>query len=208
MQFDFSDLSPNQRYFLMTQAVIPRPIAWVLSDNGAGEGAGRYNLAPFSFFAGVSADVPLLMISIGRKQDGSKKDTWVNLEERGQATVHIPSYSMMAQMVDSSVESAFGASELLRSDYELIDQVPGFLPRIASAPLAFFAKLHHVHEIPGSQQGILFVEIEQAFVEDEAISTENGRITVDAAKINPVARLGGNEYSLLGSTLKQKRPEK
>ncbi|SQD77863.1 protein of unknown function, might belong to Protein/domain typically associated with flavoprotein oxygenase, DIM6/NTAB family protein [Moritella yayanosii] len=31
MQLNFTDLSANQRYHLMTQTIIPRPIAWVLT---------------------------------------------------------------------------------------------------------------------------------------------------------------------------------
>ncbi len=41
MQIDFNDLSPSQRYFQMIQTLVPRPIAWVLSEHEN----GKLNLA-------------------------------------------------------------------------------------------------------------------------------------------------------------------
>ena len=68
MILDFNQLAPSQRYFAMVQTIIPRPIAWVLTDNGdAREHQPRtLNLAPFSFFTGICSDPPLLMISAKR----------------------------------------------------------------------------------------------------------------------------------------------
>ncbi len=62
MNIDLSTLAPTQVYHLMTQTVIPRPIAWVLTDSGE----QNFNLAPFSYFTAVSSRPPLLMISVGK----------------------------------------------------------------------------------------------------------------------------------------------
>ena len=78
MVIDFDKLSSSQAYFTMTQAIIPRPIAWVLSDHGN----GKLNLAPFSYFNAVCSRPPMQSISIGHKKSGLKKDTWVNIEGR------------------------------------------------------------------------------------------------------------------------------
>jgi len=63
MQLNFKDLTANQCYGAMVQTIVPRPIAWVLSDNGD----GSHNVAPFSFFTGICSDPPLLVLSIGKK---------------------------------------------------------------------------------------------------------------------------------------------
>lgn len=34
MHLNLSDLSANQAYHTLTQTLIPRPVAWVLSDSG------------------------------------------------------------------------------------------------------------------------------------------------------------------------------
>jgi hypothetical protein len=46
MLFDFAELSPQARYKLLASTVTPRPIAWVVSRDAA----GQVNAAPFSFF--------------------------------------------------------------------------------------------------------------------------------------------------------------
>jgi len=90
MQIPLDTLSPNRVYHLMIQSIVPRPIAWILSDNGD----GSLNLAPFSYFNAVCSDPPVLMVSIGRKADGGDKDTARNLVERKHCVVHIPHREM------------------------------------------------------------------------------------------------------------------
>ena len=46
MLLDFTALPPRDAYAWMTQAITPRPIAWVSTVSAD----GRTNLAPFSFF--------------------------------------------------------------------------------------------------------------------------------------------------------------
>ena len=78
MRQSFSDLNPSERYHIMTQVVIPRPIAWVLTANDGDQSnhsSSRFNLAPFSYFNAISSDPPLVMMSIGKKPDGEEKDT-------------------------------------------------------------------------------------------------------------------------------------
>ena len=71
MIIQFADLKPLQRYHMMTQTIIPRPIAWVLTENDNGSS----NLAPFSYFTALCSDPALVVLSIGKKPDGSLKDT-------------------------------------------------------------------------------------------------------------------------------------
>lgn len=87
MHIDFKTLSSSERYHLMTQTVIPRPIAWVLTESSK----ANYNLAPFSYFTAVSSQPPLMMFSIGKKPTGERKDTVVNLERQQHCVVHIAS---------------------------------------------------------------------------------------------------------------------
>ena len=71
MQIDPKTHSSADNYKLLTNLVIPRPIAWVtsLGDDGL------VNLAPFSFFNAVGSDPPYLAVSIGHRDDGTQKDT-------------------------------------------------------------------------------------------------------------------------------------
>lgn len=71
-------------YKLMIGLIVPRPIAFVSTINNKGE----LNLAPFSFFNGVSSNPPCLMFSVTRKNDGSMKDTLKNIFETKQFVVN------------------------------------------------------------------------------------------------------------------------
>ena len=65
MQIDPKDYSSAQIYHLMTSVIVPRPIAWVstLSKDGVP------NLAPFSYFSGITSKPPLVSIAAGRRHD-------------------------------------------------------------------------------------------------------------------------------------------
>ena len=114
MQIDFSRLSPSARYFLMTQTIIPRPVAWVLTrndddDNG---GAPSFNLAPFSYFCAVCSDPALLMISIGEKPAGGDKNTARNIRARGRFVVHIAPQKLARALNETSASLPYGESEI------------------------------------------------------------------------------------------------
>lgn len=58
MDFDFTRLSPQDRYRLLTNFVGPRPIALVTTRS---EG-GHANAAPMSFFNVFSQDPPIVIL--------------------------------------------------------------------------------------------------------------------------------------------------
>ncbi|HMD30953.1 MAG TPA: flavin reductase, partial [Candidatus Acidoferrales bacterium] len=68
---------PRNVYKLMIGAIVPRPIAFVSTISAD----GISNLAPFSFFTGVSANPPVIAFSpMRRLADGGRKDTLNNIE--------------------------------------------------------------------------------------------------------------------------------
>lgn len=209
MQFDLASLSNNQRYHLMTQVVIPRPIAWVLTDNGAGDASQpSYNLAPFSYFNAISSDPPLVMLSVGHKPDGQIKDTRANIVERKHLVIHIPSGADAEAVTASAASLAHGESEVDRLGLPLLDQHGWPLPRLSQCRVAILAHFYELQEIGPQKQGLLFCCVDKVFVDDDLVSEDNkGRATIDASQIAPLSRLGANEYALLGEILSRKRPK-
>ncbi|MGY2227595.1 flavin reductase family protein, partial [Pseudomonas gingeri] len=65
--FDFSQLSPREKYKILIGSVVPRPIALVTTIDGE----GRVNAAPFSFFNALSADPPILALGVENYGDQS-----------------------------------------------------------------------------------------------------------------------------------------
>lgn len=207
MYIDFSDISPSERYFAMVQSIIPRPIAWVLSDIGNGD----FNLAPYSFFSGICSDPPLLMISAGKKPEGKEKgqekDTRLNIRERKHFVVHIAS----ADSLDVLNKSA-ATLEQCRSEIELlgleVEKFEGFsLPRLTTAPLAFGCELYRIDEIGNTPQAVIYGEIKCMYVADSAVEAHPERLVINPEKLNPLSRLGGSHYAKLGSLLSANRPK-
>lgn len=204
MLIDFDGLPATQAYHTMTQTLIPRPVAWVLSENPEGD----YNLAPYSFFTAITSHPPLLMISAGKKPTtGDSKDTRVNIEQRRYFTVHIAHRDLAEVMTESSRTLPHGESEVTRLGLELAE-IEGFpLPRLADCRIAMACELYEVQEIGEAAQSMIFGKILKVYVADEATGQDDkGRLVVDAAAIDPIGRLGANEYVTFGDIVTIPRP--
>ena len=203
MYIDYSKLTPDQVYFTMIQTIIPRPIAWVLSAN-PGEG---YNLAPFSYFNAVCSEPPMIMLSIGKKPDGSHKDTRVNIEQRHDCVVHIAELGQLQALNQTSATLPAGQSELDQVDLQLTPFEGSPLPRIQGCPVAMACRLHQIIEIGPVPQSLILCQVDAAFVDDAVLSVDaKGRTKINADRINPIGRLGGGEYVSFGEILKAARP--
>ena len=204
MYIDLKGLSPNRIYLTMTQTVIPRPVAWVLSDNGD----GGYNLAPYSYFNAVSSDPPLVFISIGKKPDGSYKDTRVNIEERSHFVIHIAHRGLAQSMTETSRTLPHGESELERIGLS-VTEFEGFpLPRLKDCRVALACELYEIQELGSTPQSLVFGKVRSIYVADGVVSTDDkGRLKVYADKVDPIGRLGASEYVTFGEILTIPRPK-
>ncbi|RUO36526.1 flavin reductase family protein [Aliidiomarina sanyensis] len=213
MMIDTAGMSGTAIYHLMTQTLIPRPIAWVLTKHTS----GHLNLAPFSYFTAVTSEPPLLMFSVGNKVDGSGKDTKVNAQENGYFVVHIPSGRHAEAVTESSRALPAAESELDRLNHIKTVPFEGFpLPRLEDCAIAFGCRLHHTHAIPGAPQTLLFGEIKRVYLADEVARIQHlqkgdgqisERLVVSAQDVDPLARLGADEYARLGEFLRVPRPK-
>ena len=204
MILNFSDFSANQRYHLMTQTIIPRPIAWALTDSNN----GSFNLAPFSYFTAVSSAPPMLMLSVGKKPNGDSKDTLVNVIHNKKMVIHIASECHADLVTNTSKTLAHGESELTENNM-LTTEFEGFsLPRLAQCDIAYGCELYEIKELGDVPQSLIFVEVKQVYISDTVADIdEKQRITVHADKIKPLARLGGGEYATIEKPFTIARPK-
>ncbi len=204
MYIDFTDMDPAQVYFTMIQTVVPRPIAWVLSENAQ----GGYNLAPFSYFNAVSSDPPLIMISVGRKPNGDFKDTRVNIEQRRDFVVHIAHREVLDEMNQSSATLPAEESELEALGMDTRAFEGSRLPRLTACRVAFGCECHEIKEIGGVPQSLLLGLVKGVYV-DDSITTQDkkGRLKILADRLDPLARLGASEFMAFGSVETRVRPK-
>jgi len=204
MQLNFSGLSANHRYHLMTQTIIPRPIAWVLTDSGD----ENYNLAPFSYFTAVSSKPALLMISVGKKPNGDNKDTLTNVLKSKKMVIHIASEHQSEIVTKTAATLAHGESELANSGLttSVFDDFP--LPRLTQCDIAYGCELYEIKELGDVPQTLIFVEIKQLYINDTVVSQDaKERLNIAADKVKPLARLGGGEYASITAPFSIQRPE-
>lgn len=204
MLLDLSRLSGPATYHTLIQTLIPRPIAWVLTENDN----ASYNLAPFSYFSLVSFAPPLLAISVGPKKDGSSiKDTYHNILERRAFVCHIADQSLVEQLNETARELAYGESEVTAAGLPLTPFEGFNVPRLAQAKVAFACELHQEVILEDSTNRLLVGRIRYLWLDDGITGQdEAGRLKIDARALNPLARLGGGDYSLLGETITLPRP--
>jgi len=201
MHIDMSTLSTVQAYALMTQTVIPRPVAWILTGNED----KSFNLAPFSYFNGLASDPPMIMVSFGLAPDGAMKDTRVNIERNKEFIVHIAHREMAEAMTKSSATMPANESEVDMLGLELAEMPGSGLPRLADCRIAYACKYDSMHKI--KDQAILFATLEHLYAADNVVEEDaKGRMRINAVGVDPLGRLGGGEYFGAGDLIYVERP--
>jgi len=195
MQIDPSGLGGRDLYRLMISCIIPRPIAFVTTLSRE----GVTNLAPFSFFNGVSSDPPVVSIAVSTKRDGSKKDTWRNIEDTGEFVINIVVPDLMDAVVTGAKELPHNVSELELSGQPALPSVKVRPPRLANSPVSLECTLLRIVEVEGT--GLILGRVALFHVKDEVL--HEGR--VDPRKLTFVGRMGGDLYCRVTDLFERKR---
>ena len=201
MLINIQEQSPAIRYIWMTQTVVPRPIAWILTENDE----GNYNLAPFSYFNALCSDPPLVGVSMMRKPAGDVKDTLHNIRARKRFTVHIATISQLTDLNNSALTLDYGASEI---DKLNLQTVPfGEVVRLEKSPIAMLCELHQEIALDKKDnQKMILGEIMLLHIDDDIIAEDKkARPVVDIKKLAPIARLSAGNYANLGDIITLER---
>ncbi|MEH1952034.1 MAG: flavin reductase family protein [Nostoc sp.] len=189
MIIDPSQNDPQNTYQLLVGSVVPRPIAWVSTIASD----GTPNVAPFSFFMGVTANPPTLAISTGLRR-GVKKDTLLNVEQSGELVVNIVVEELGEQMNATSGDfppdvDEFQVAGLTPAPSKLVRP-----PRVAESPINIECVLKQVVYVgnEGSQSGLIIAEAVLWHIRDDLLTPQN---TIDVAKLQAIGRLSGNWYT-------------
>ena len=191
MKIDPTTISPAQMYQLMISAIVPRPIAWVATQSST----KKDNLAPFSFFNGVTASPPTLLFSAVNNREGVKKDTVRNIEETKEFVVSVVTETQCEVMVRTSKAFEYGVCEFTECgvDKEPSERVKPF--GVKGAPIIFECTLENIIVVGDGPlaANLVIGKIILARVADEVILA-NGSFGIDSNKLKAVGRMGGEEY--------------
>lgn len=199
---DLATMASTPIYKLLIGAIVPRPIALVSTMDEA----GVVNLAPFSFFNGVSSVPPCLVLSVTRRPNGAKKDTLLNIEKSGQFVVNTVADWMAEPMNHCSAEYPNGVSEMEKAGFTPIASVKVRPPRVKESPVHMECELHKLVEIGNGEVGSAVIIVGKILMMHiHAPAYENGKIKLE--EIAPLSRLSGLNYGRTREIFELPRPK-
>lgn len=191
----------RDNYKLMTGAIIPRPVAFVTTQSKE----GVVNAAPFSYFNIVSANPPLISVSVQRK-DGELKDTSRNILQSEQFVVHLTNEQNVSNVNETAAGLAYNESEIDKTSFTLTASEVIDVPAVNEAPFRMECTLEKHVTLDAYNSFDLFIgKVERFHIAEESYSEDNGHI--DEASLRAVSRLAGNHYATLGDVFTLERPK-
>lgn len=187
--------STRNSYKILTSAIIPRPIALVSTlsmDN-------RPNLAPFSYFSMISHNPPMVSLSFSLSTR-RPKDTRNNIIATKEFTISIISEAFAEAANSTSVESPAHTDEWIISGLTKEDSTLVKPPFVRESAISLECQLYSFQDItaPNSAEPTTTVVlglIQKIHVRKSVLNDDG--MTIDPAKLRPIARLGGSTYARL-----------
>lgn len=192
MLFDFAALPKKDRYKLVVASIVPRPIAWIVTQDAE----GRTNAAPFSFFNVFSNDPVVVGIGVGARGMGGEegpdfKDTMANIEALGEFTVCLVSEALAGAMNVTAADYPPGVDELEMAGLTKAPSSRIRVPRIAESPVALECRLWQA--IPIGTHRLVLGEVLAVHIHDDCM-LDAARLYVDTPKLNLVGRMHGSGW--------------
>lgn len=200
MQQDIRELEPSSVYRLLVSSVLPRPIAWVSTQNLHGVA----NLAPFSFFTVASVNPPVLAFSVIRPSNGGEKDTLANIRSTGDFVVNIVSHELAEAMNLSCGQYPAEVDEFDLAGLEKARSLQVRAPGVAKAPVRFECTLRSSQSLgagPGAGELILG-DVRHVHVDDAL--WQDGKL--DSKALDAIGKLAGDDYSTTRDVFAMQRP--
>ncbi|MCB0865004.1 MAG: flavin reductase family protein [Solirubrobacterales bacterium] len=163
--------------------VIPRPIAWVSTTSAEGVD----NLAPHSFFTVSCIDPPIVQFtSVGRK------DSLSNVEATGEFVVCMAPEPLFERINATGTDFSPDEDEFALVGLEREPSLRVKPPRVAASPVAIECRVRDT--IPLGDSTVVLGSVVHLAI-DEVVITDG---LPDARRLDPLARLGRDEWSTLG----------
>lgn len=201
MELDPAQMKSADVYALMISIIQPRPIAWV-STQGQD---GSLNLAPFSFFTGITAKPMSLCYAPVNDRDGRKKDTLLNVEQTGQFVVNIATEETAEKMNQTSADYPYGVSEFEKAGLTPAPSLKVKPPRVKESPVNLECELIQVVTISEGPLGghvvigrVIYMHINDRIWKNNAVSH---------ADLKAIGRLEGAWYTRIADTFQMPRPK-
>lgn len=184
------DLDGNATRKLLSGSILPRPIALIstLQENK------KVNVAPFSYFNIVSGEPPMISVSV-RYDTDIQKDTSRNILRNKEFVVHIISEDYLMKADKTSTSLGRDESELEYAGLTEVQSTTISTPGIKESKVRLECEL--VTHVPFDKTDLIIGKVLTFHIADEIY--QDGKI--DLLKLNPVSRLSGKRYNLVGEII-------
>ena len=200
LSFNTQDNAFADNYKFLIGSILPRPIAVVSTKNEDGSN----NVAPFSFFTGLSAKPMIVAFApLIRTSTGGKKDTVINIERTKEFVINFTTEDNCDLVNATSAELPYGKDEFNHAGLTPIPSDIVDVMRVKESPIHFECKLRDMISY-GDQPGagtLITGEVVKIHI-DESIY-DNGRIITSAWK--PMGRGAGNDWFKTDSIVEKER---
>ncbi|CUV65312.1 conserved hypothetical protein [Sulfurovum sp. enrichment culture clone C5] len=168
MILDFLTLSESKKYSIISNTISPRPIAWISTEDN-----GVVNLAPFSYFAPLSSEPPLVIVSIANKEETNElKDTLANILKHRVCTINLAHKELLQDLIHSSEDLPHDVSECEHFNISTKSVLDGYPPIVEDAKCALFCEFVKSVDI-GSRYEPIILQIKHIYIVDENINEKN-----------------------------------
>jgi len=190
---------------LFNAIVAPRPIGWISSVSATGD----VNLAPFSYFNGLSSAPPMVMFTCNEPDDRPVKDTLANVREVPEFVFNLVSMAQVEAMNLTSASVPRWVDEFVHAGLAATPSSIVRPPRVAGAPAAFECRVLRIvdllPEAPGERSSHVVIGRVVAIHARDELFDARGRFDTYAAR--PVMRLGGMKYATIAEPFELVRPK-
>jgi flavin reductase (DIM6/NTAB) family NADH-FMN oxidoreductase RutF len=185
------ELSTQALQQYLQYAIAPRPICFASTIDLK----GNVNLSPFSFFNLFSMNPPVCIFSPSRRvRDNTTKHTLENILEVPECVINIVNYDMVQQMSLSSCDFPKDTNEFIKAGFTPLASELVRPPRVAESPIQFECIIQEVIKL-GDNAGagnLVLALIKKIHINEEVLDANKN---IDQAKLDLVARLGGDWYA-------------
>jgi flavin reductase (DIM6/NTAB) family NADH-FMN oxidoreductase RutF len=179
MNLDIQEQNPLVVYKLLTNLVVPRPIAWVTSQDAQ----GRLNLAPFSFFNMAGWEPPVVVIGVGNDADGRPKHTARNIAATREFVVNLVTEDLVQPMNLTAADFPEGHNELAAAGLHEAKSRTVPVPRVAEAQAALECVLYKLERV--GKNNLVIGRVVGLYTADGVVDQ---RLHVNG--FHPIGRLG------------------
>jgi flavin reductase (DIM6/NTAB) family NADH-FMN oxidoreductase RutF len=131
------------------------------------------------------------MLSVGKRKDGSLKDTSRNLRESGQLVVNLVTEELLEKMHLSGKDFPPEVSEAEELGIELEPSLVVKPPRVKKSPASLECEVEEIFQLGSTPMDVVVARVVAVVYEPELLESQKG----------VVGRLGGKRYCIVKGEL-------